>query len=208
MKKNKQRVKAVGAVKRSGGEKVGDGKNRGLKTGLNVAQYWSKLFKENAKARKTDLHLTRAFNAEFPKRGYCQPVGRLRSFFNRGINGYGYGENIRGRETESVPYDSKGKKTTETVWSSGKKPSAKRSKLAKKAAALGWATRRKGRPAKKSVFVSAGQAQKNKAKAASIAKKTAVKVAKKEAARVRKAAGSPKTKPSKKFKFKIGKKVA
>ena len=126
------------------------GKTVGVKSGACVSETWNAVLIGNAKAKKTDVSLLKTMKAEFPGRKKFQPVGRIRSFFNRGVQGFGNppGTNVRGTGKESFAYDANGKKTDSTDWGQDRKPSAALSKLAKKRAAEQWG-KKKAKAAKK-----------------------------------------------------------
>lgn len=145
----KLRKKAAGPVMPENGNK---GSTTGVTTGLAISAFWNRILGANAAAKKklTDPQLAQAVRKEFPRRESVQPVGRVRSFFNRGVQGYGNppGTNVRGSKKESFAYDAKGRVTTSTDWGQERKPSKKLSAVAKARAKKIWA-KKKAAPKKK-----------------------------------------------------------
>lgn len=175
------------------------GRVEGKKSGLNVSGWWNKMFRANAKAKLTDKELLSAFKIEFPKRT-PQPVGQVRSFFNRSISGFGSGDGKR-QTTLSIAYDKDGKETP-SDWTRTTKPNPKRAKMAQERALKGWKKKdRKKRVDARGgprvpVHVKAGKAKSKKLAAKKAAKPAAAKKP------------SPAGKTKGKFKLKIGGKKA
>lgn len=150
----------------------GDGKNTGLRSGLRIGEAWGVLFTSNHKEKATDSDLLEVIKAEFPQRKKFQPVARLRSFFNRGLNNVVDPNGDRkAPAVRSVAYDSEGNETRVVDWGKSK-PDPKRSKIAKLRAMKSWAKRN---AKKKAVKPSpAGKPKKAKKKGGMKIKKKAV----------------------------------
>lgn len=114
----------------------------GVKSGKGVSDTWSALLRANAKDKLTDDQLVSRMKKEFPKRKEFQPVGRIRNFYNRGVQGYGNppGTNINKTAKKSVPYDAKGKETSNSDWGRDRKKDPKLAKLARRRALQQWAS--------------------------------------------------------------------
>jgi len=123
MKVAKKKPAKKTAPTKPAGEPV-SGLTVGKTTGLGVAAFWSKLLADNGKRKLTDERLTKAFRKEFPDREIAQPVGRVRSMYNRGILGYGNppGKVVKGTPKQSYAYDAEGEVTTSSAWDTGRKP--------------------------------------------------------------------------------------
>lgn len=132
--------------------KKGDGKTTGLLTGKGVSEFWNAILAANALSKKklVDSQLAALVKKEFPGRKIVQPVGRVRSFFNRGVQGYGNppGKNVRETKKESFAYTPAGDVTKSVDWGFDRKTSKKLSAVAKKRALKAWA-KRKRKTAKK-----------------------------------------------------------
>lgn len=181
MKKKKVKVKKAAPAAKTPAKKVDKsriGHTIGVNSGKGVSETWSALLRANVKRKLTDEQITRKMKKEFPKRSYLQPVGRIRSFYNRGIQGFGNptGSNLRGTAKESVAYDANGEPTANSMWGRDKKVNPARSKAAKKRAQKQWSKRK---PAKKKKV--APVVKKKKVKP--VAKKKAVAKAVKTAAK-------------------------
>jgi hypothetical protein len=166
--KMKKKKKAAAVVESSASAVVKErhGKTIGVTSKLGVSDTWSMLFRQNAKKRLTDEQLLARMKKEFPRRKKFQPVGRVRNFYNRGVQGYGNpaGTNIT-KTKKSVPYDAKGRETKNSDWGKDRKKNPNMVKLARKRALKQWAAR----AGKKSKKAAAGKSSKKKP--ATVAKK-------------------------------------
>ena len=189
VKSKKLKKSATKAASKGSG---GDGRLRGKKSGLNVSEWWNKAFRVNPKTKLTDAELLSKYKAEFPDRT-PQPVGRMRSFYNRGLSGLGTaGERAK---VQSVAYDKKGA-VTASDWTPCHKPDKKKSKIAKERALKGW--RKKSRKPRVDSVRGVAHVAAGKKKSASIKAKKA------------KVSAAGKTKPTgkKTIKLKVAKKKA
>lgn len=143
------------------------GRSVGVATGLSVSEYWSKLFVSNSHKRLSDPELVELFRKEFPRRQKVQPVGRVRSFYNRGLQGFGNPPGMKlGPGKRSKAYEN-GEPTRRAYWGE-ERPDPARSESQRKAAKKAWKRRRgvaKANPPKKpaKVFKLKKPAKKTKA---------------------------------------------
>lgn len=137
----KKAMKKAAAVTKPAGKGYAVGRT----SGLSVSAFWSKLLADNGKAKQTDKQLAKTFAKEFPAREIVQPVGRVRSMYNRGILGYGNppGKAVKGTPKQSYAYDADGNVTTSAAWDTGRKPNPNCVKAGAARAKKRWAKAKK-----------------------------------------------------------------
>lgn len=74
------------------------GNKVGLQSGLLLTHYLNELFYHNYAWGANDASLQAAIVAEFPNRASVQTVGAYRSYFNKGLHGFGTGQPLVGDE--------------------------------------------------------------------------------------------------------------
>lgn len=118
VKKSKGKSKPASGSKKKKADADKVGLSLGKTTGMGVTEFWNKLLGANERKKLTDAKLVKAFKEEFPRRELVQPVGRVRSFYNRNTLGFGdnSGKTRRGTPRQSFAYDKHGEITIYTDW--------------------------------------------------------------------------------------------
>lgn len=104
-KVTKKTTKKKAATNEQAGEA---GYNYGKTTKLRVMAFWQHLLVNNFKKKLSDSQLEREFKKEFPKREKVQKVQLVRSWFNTGRYGLGYGDMVKAgsaKQPRSIAYE-------------------------------------------------------------------------------------------------------